>query len=243
MGKSQGDTNRRCSQCGAELGYIPARRRLAACPFCGSRLYIASGSSVDRWLIRPALLRSDCHRLLSAWLWENYQGSASGLELGRGLWVPWLSRPGAAAGGKTGRRYSLAGGPDATYLEELGLPPGEYQPLAPGRAGGFEMMEGPPPGPDEELVYVPCFTASFSYGGTRRLAVIEASTGRMAGYLPARRQRLWQKWGLLAGAGTLFLMEALLIPGLLARTIVLGLTFFVLEVVAGLVWEGWSWHK
>jgi hypothetical protein len=194
-------------------------------------------------MIRPALLRSECHRLLSAWLWENYQGAATSLEIGRGLWVPWLSRQGETVGRPAGRKLRLAGGQGVDHLEAIGLPPGEYQPFERERSGGFELSEGQEPGRDEDLIYVPCYTASFIYGGSRRTAVIEASTGRMAGFLPDNRERRLVKWSVLAGAGALFLLEAVFIRGLLAKTVALGLTFFVLEIAAGLVWEGRLWRR
>ncbi len=245
MNKSQEHNGQvQCPQCGADISLSP-KRRLGHCPFCGSRLHLDPRAMETRWMLRPVLLRSECHRILSAWLWENYQGTASDLGIGESLWVPWLRREKRKNGDIIGHSYQPAIKPKQPYLCDVKLPPGEYVRFDSENTAGFALPHVPDEvaEPGDAVIYVPFYTASFSYGGERRNAAIEASTGSLAGYLPDRRVKMTLRWGSLALAGLIFLIEGMLIRPVMAKTIVLGLSFVVLEIAISLLWEGWGWRK
>jgi DNA-directed RNA polymerase subunit RPC12/RpoP len=245
MGKSQGHNDRcQCPQCGADISLSP-KRRLGNCPFCGSRLYMEPREVETRWMLRPVLMRSECHRILSAWLWENYQGTASGLEISQSLWVPWLRKERRKDGQFAGHSYELAEKPADPHIARVKIPPGEYVRFDSEKTAGFVLPEVPDekPGPGGVIIYIPFHVASFSYGGERRSAAIEASTGSLAGYQPDKKAKISFQWGSLAIAGVIFLLEGMLIKPVIAKTIVLGLSFVILEIGISLLWEGWGWRK
>jgi len=245
MSKSQAHNGRyQCPQCGADIGLL-LKRRLANCPFCGSRLHLDSPDNDRQWMLKPALMRSECHRILSAWLWENYQGSANGMEIEESVWVPWVKRELKRNGEAAGHKYLNLADDKHPYLSEVAIPPGEYLQYDQDGAAGFSLprISDGDLEPADTVIYVPFYIAGFNYGGERRAAVIEASTGSMAGYLPERKSDLARKAGSLALAGLVFLLEALIIKPVLAKTIVLGLSFVILEVLISLAWEGWGWRK
>lgn len=245
MNKSQEHNGlHQCPQCGADISLSP-KRRLGNCPFCGSRLHLEPGSLEISWILRPVLMRSECHRILSAWLWENYQGTASGLEINESLWVPWRRKEQRKNGDISGHNYEPAIKPKHPYISELKIPPGEYVRFDNETTAGFVLPEitNEKPEPGDAVIYVPFYIATFSYAGERRTAVIEASTGSMAGFLPDKRIRFSRKWVSLALAGLIFLIEGVLINPIITKTIVLGLSFVILEIIVSLVWEGWGWRK
>lgn len=245
MNKSQGHIDLcQCPQCGADISLSP-KRRLGSCPFCGSRLHMEIGEVETRWMLRPALMRSECHRILSAWLWENYQGTASDLEISQSLWVPWLRKERRKDGQIAGHSYELAEKPANPYIARVKIPPGEYIRFDSEKTAGFVLPEIPDEklGPGDAVIYVPFHVASFSYGGERKNAAIEASTGSMAGYRPDKRVKMSLQWGSLAIAGIIFLLEGVLIKPVIAKTVVLGLSFVILEIGISLLWEGWGWRK
>ncbi len=233
-----------CPQCGADIRFSP-KRRLSRCPFCGSRLHMEPREIETRWMLRPALMRSECHRILSAWLWENYQGTASDLDIGESLWVPWLRKEQRKNGEIVGHSYVLSGKPKHPYISELKIPPGEYVRFDNEVTAGFVLPEitNEKLEPGDAVIYVPFYIANFSYGGERKNAVIEASTGSMTGYHLDKRVKISRKWGSLALAGIIFLLEGILIKPILVKTIVLGLSFVILEIIISLIWEGWGWRK
>jgi len=190
-------------------------------------------------------MRSECHRILSAWLWENYQGTASGMEIEESVWVPWVKRELKRNGEPAGHKYLPLADNKHPYVSEVTIPPGEYLQYDQDGTAGFALprISDGDLEPGDAVIYVPFYIAGFSYGGERRAAVIEASTGSMAGYLPERKSDMARKSGSLALAGLVFLLEALLIKPVLAKTIVLGLSFVILEVLISLAWEGWGWRK
>jgi len=245
MNKSQEHNDLcQCPQCGADISLSP-KRRLGSCPFCGSRLHMEPREVETRWMLRPALMRSECHRILSAWLWENYQGTASDLEINQSLWVPWLRKERRKSGQIAGHSYEMAAKPTHPHIASVKIPPGEYVRFDSEKTAGFVLPEVPDEklGPGDAVIYVPFHVASFSYGGERKSAVIEASTGSMAGYQPDKRVKLSLQWGSLAIAGIIFLLEGVLIKPVIAKTIVLGLSFVILEIGISLLWEGWGWRK
>jgi hypothetical protein len=227
-----------CPQCGADINLSP-KRRLGNCPFCNSRLHLSGYKLQNKWMVKPVLMRSECHRILSAWLWENYQGTASSLEIEKSLWIPYSRK------NKSAREKDFQ--PLASFPEQvmqISMPPGEYLAFDPEKTSGFILPEDDINGDQENMtVYVPFHIAGFSYGGKRETAVIEASTGSMAGYLPDKRVKLSNKWMTLSVAGLVFLLEAILIKPVIAKTVILGLSFVILEIAITLIWEGWGWRK
>ncbi len=196
-------------------------------------------------MLRPALMRSECHRILSAWLWENYQGTASDLEISQSLWVPWLRKERRKNGQIAGHSYEMAANPTHPLIANVKIPPGEYVRFDSENPAGFVLPEITDESldPEDAVIYVPFHVASFSYGGERKSAVIEASTGSMAGYQPDKRVKMSLQWGSLAIAGLIFLLEGVLIKPVIAKAIVLGLSFVILEIGISLLWEGWGWRK
>lgn len=161
------------------------------------------------------------------------------MEIERSLWIPY-SRGNNGAG----KNDFLPAGSSPEQVMQVPMPPGEYLTFDTERTAGFILPEDDANSETGNMtVYVPFHIASFSYGGKRETAAIEASTGSMAGFLPDKRVKLSNKWMTLSAAGLVFLLEAVLIKPVIVKTIVLGLSFVIIEMIITMVWEGWGWRK
>ena len=245
--KSQGTTRpadlraAQCPQCGADIELLPGRV-LRTCPYCGSVLSVSGLAEVRKWLVRPQLSHNDCFRLLSAWLWENYRGAASGPEITGKQWMAW--RYGPPSDHRAGAAWTAEPRDPGLFPEFRGsrLPMGQHLPFSAEEAGGFDLP--PSRAPDgERTVYLPVYVAAFRAEGTVQRAVIEAATGAVRGALPKSRDLRRRRWTGFGIAALLLALEAFLIPGLTARIIAMGATFAAANVVLGLVWEGLLWRR
>ena len=232
-----------CPQCGAGIALAPGRA-LRVCPFCESTLSITHDTAVREWLIRPVLSRSECFRLLSAWLWETYRGGAVCPEITGQQWIAWRHGPAQNRDGTRNWHAQLSDPEPYPELRGMKLPCGEHQPFAVDAASGFDLGERQEPAGDEaHVVYLPAYIASFQIGHSTARAIIEAATGKIRGTLPAQRDQSLRRWISFGIATLALLLEAFLIRDLSARLIVLGFTFAAAEVGLGLVWEGLLWRK
>ncbi|HTY08871.1 MAG TPA: hypothetical protein VMF29_06880 [Candidatus Edwardsbacteria bacterium] len=230
-----------CPQCGAGIAYDQGRA-VRVCPFCGSAMAVPA-EPVTRWLIRPALSRSDCSRLLSAWLWENYHGAARGPEIVAQEWIAWRYDPRASDGTGMVPRPCLADPSRYPELHDLRMPAGEQIPFSADEARSFELPPQPASAAGEQAIYLPAYIASFTVGQQRERAVIEAASGKVRGYLQRDGAARLRRWAAFAVAALVLAAEAFAIRDIAARLIVTGLSYAGLEIALGLVWEGLLWRK
>ncbi len=250
--KSQGTKQRAgpgltvaCPQCGADIAYDQGRT-VRVCPFCGSAI-VQAEQPVTRWLIRPVLSRSDCCRLLSAWLWENYHGAASGPEIVSQEWIAW-QYPVENPENPMANHISLADPEKYPELHDLKLPPGEQIPFSDEAAKSFALpasqeQSGMDGRQETQTIYLPAYVASFKLGQQSERAVIEAATGKVRGYIQKERDAWQRRWTAFGIAALVLAIEAFAIPNILARLIVLGISYAGLEIALGLVWEGLLWRR
>jgi hypothetical protein len=244
-----------CPQCGAGIAYDQGRT-VCICPFCDSAIAVQLQQPVTRWLIRPVLSRSDCFRLLSAWLWENYHGAASCPEIVAQEWVAWTYTMDEDHNNQP-QRARLADPGNYPELHDINLPVGEHLPFSDEAAQGFILPASPvqPASPAQpatsreqqnvaaRTIYMPAYIASFKLGQQRVRAVIEAATGKVRGHIQTRQAARLRRWIAFGIAALVLAIEAFAIPNIVARLIVLGITYAGLEVALGLVWEGLLWRK
>lgn len=232
-----------CPQCGAGIALAPGRA-LRICPFCESTLSVTQDTDVREWLIRPVLTRTDCYRLLSAWLWETYRGAAACPEITGQQWVTWRHAPERNGNGSGAWRAELTDPERYPELRGMKLPCGEHQPFSDDAALGFDLAARPELSDDESRnIFLPVYIAHFKAGQASERAVIEAATGMVRGTLPALRGLSLRRWVSFGIAALVLLLEAFLIRNLTVRLIATGLTFAAAEVALSLVWEGLLWRR
>jgi hypothetical protein len=232
-----------CPQCGAGITSAPGRA-LRICPFCESTLSVTQDQPVREWLIRPVLSRTECYRLLSAWLWETYRGAASCPEFTGQQWIAWRHAPARGKSGTMSWRAELSDPGRYPELRGMKLPYGEHRPLSDDAASGFDLGERQELADDEShVVYLPVYVARFRIGQGSERAIIESANGTVRGALPARLDISLRRWTSFGIAALVLLLEAFLIRNLTARLVVTGLTFAAAEVALGLVWEGLLWRR
>ncbi|MDI6740656.1 MAG: hypothetical protein QME74_09885 [Candidatus Edwardsbacteria bacterium] len=232
-----------CPQCGAGIALVPGRS-LNTCPFCGAKLSVHTDQPAREWLIRPALSRTECFRLLSAWLWENFRGAAASPMIVGQQWIPWRYAPEESKKGTGAYESGLCDPGKYPELHGLRMPCGEHLPFSEDAARGFDL--GPRPEQerdDARIIHLPAYIASFRIGQTAERAVIEAATGTVRGGLPKAGDTSLRRWISFGIAALLLFLEAFLIGNLAARLIVLGVTYASAEIALGLIWEGLLWRR
>lgn len=218
-----------CPQCSALLT-VPHQVDTFVCSYCGSSLRSGEGLRLHRLVQRPSVTREGAVGFLRSWF-AGDDGPAdlereARFELGDLRHFPFLRTRRTGAD----RVAPLASLPSVEVMSLANVP-------------AQLVAEEPPVSVDEELLskelkqaaadpesrevlierraYYP---VQYSYRGDRYSAIVDAGAGRvLAAYRPARREVLGERKVAL-GALLLLFAEALLVPGLPARIIVVLVT-------------------
>lgn len=218
-----------CPQCSALLT-VPHQVDTFVCSFCGSSLRTGEGLRLHRLVQRPSVTQEDAAGFLRSWF-AGDDGPAdlereARYELGELRHFPFLRtrRTGAdrvapLASLPSPEVMSLAGVPAQLVAEESLLPIDEEL-----LSKELKQAAADPESREvliEQRAYYP---VRYSYKGERYSTIIDAGAGRvLAAYRPARREVLGERQVAL-GALLLLFTEALLVPGLPVRIVIILVT-------------------